>query len=90
MFFSDLEDGAGFQKRLDPIPAVFSADAGVFESTPRRLRIVRHPVDDDPAGPQLRGHVARTLGVGPDDGGVKTIFGVVGDSDRFIFRVVGE
>jgi hypothetical protein len=79
VFFSDLKDGAGFEKRLDPRLAVFSADAGVFEWTPRRLRIVRHAVDHDPAGPQLRGHAARVAKVCPDDGGVKTIFGVVGD-----------
>src|SRR5580704_15268135 len=36
-FPSRLGDGAGFEKRLDPVPAIFSADAGVFESTPGSL-----------------------------------------------------
>jgi hypothetical protein len=30
-----------------------------LEAAPRRLGIVRHAVDHDPPGPQLRGHVAR-------------------------------
>jgi hypothetical protein len=44
---------------LDPEGAVFAADPRIFEAAPRRLRIVRHAVDHDPAGPQLRGHEAR-------------------------------
>src|ERR1700722_1045827 len=88
--FSGLEDGAGFEKRLEPVPAIFSAYAGVFESTPGRLWIVRHAVDHDAARPQLRGHAARTAKVGPDDGGVKTIFGVVGDRYRFVLGLVGD
>jgi hypothetical protein len=51
MFLSGLQDGAGFDERLDAVPAIFPANARVFESTPRRLRIVRHAVDHDPAGP---------------------------------------
>ena len=62
-----LKDGAGFEKRLDPVPAVFAADAGVFESAPGCLRIVRHAVDHDATGPYLRGHAAGALDVGPED-----------------------
>ena len=40
-----LENGAGFEKRLDPVSAIFTADPGVFESSPGCLRIVRHAVD---------------------------------------------
>ena len=85
-----LEDGPGFEKRLDPVPAIFAADAGVFESAPGRLRIVRHAVDHDAAGPYLRGHATRALEVGPEDGGVETIFRVVGDPDRVVLGVVSD
>src|ERR1700733_4348642 len=74
---SDLEDGTSFEKRLDPIPAVFAADPGVFESTPGGLRIVSHAIDHDAPGPNLRGNPARTLKVFSDDAGVKAISGVV-------------
>jgi len=47
-FLSGLEDGAGFEERLDPVPATFPADAGVFEATPGRLRIVGHAIEHDP------------------------------------------
>ena len=58
MFSSRSQDGATFEKRLDSIPAILSADAGILESAPGRLRIVRHAVDDDPPGPQLGSHAA--------------------------------
>ena len=48
-----LEYGAGFEKRLDPVLAIFTAEAGVFESAPGCLRIIRHAVDHDPPGPNL-------------------------------------
>jgi hypothetical protein len=48
-----LKNGPGFEKRLDPVLAIFTADAGVFESAPGRLRIVRHAVDHDAPGPYL-------------------------------------
>jgi hypothetical protein len=87
---SDLEDGTGFEKRLDPIPAVLAADPGVFESTPGGLRIVSHAIDHDAPGPNLRGNPARTLKVFSDDAGVKAISGVVGDPDRLFLGVVGR
>src|ERR1700740_110324 len=62
-----LEDGAGFAKRLRPVPAVSAPDAGVFESAPGRLRIVCHAVDHDAAGANLRGDAACTLEVSSDD-----------------------
>ena len=48
-----LKYGAGFEKRLDPVLAIFTAEAGVFKSAPGCLRIVRHAVDHDPPGPNL-------------------------------------
>jgi hypothetical protein len=48
-----LKYGAGFKKRLDPVLAIFTAEAGVFESAPGCLRIIRHAVDHDPPGPNL-------------------------------------
>jgi hypothetical protein len=54
-----LKDGAGFEKRLDPVSAIFTAPSGVFESSPGGLRIVCHVIDHDAAGPYLRGHSAR-------------------------------
>jgi hypothetical protein len=60
-FPSGLENGAGFDKGLDAIPAILPADARVFESTPGRLQIVRHAVDRDPTGSQLRAHCCNSL-----------------------------
>jgi len=45
--FSGLDDGPRFEKCLDPIPAVFAADAVVFESAPGSLRSVPDVVDYD-------------------------------------------
>ena len=73
-----------------PYRAIFTADAGIFEPAPGRLRIVRHAVDHDPAGPQPRGHASRAREVSTKDGGVKTISGVVGDSDRVFLGVIGD
>src|SRR4029077_20612508 len=53
-----------------------------------RLRIVRHAVNHNATGSQLRGNAARALKVGADNGGMKTIFRVVSDSDRIVLRVV--
>jgi hypothetical protein len=35
-----FEDGPGFEKRLDPVSAIFTADAGVFEEC--AMNIVRY------------------------------------------------
>ena len=48
-----LEYGAGFEKRLHPVSAIFTADAGVFESSPGCLGIICHAVDHDAPGPHL-------------------------------------
>ena len=48
-----LKYGAGFEKRLGPVLAIFTAEAGVFKSAPGCPRIVRHTVDHDPPGPNL-------------------------------------
>jgi hypothetical protein len=48
-----LKYGPGFEKRLDPVLAVFTAEAGILKSAPGCLRIVRHTVDHDPPGPNL-------------------------------------
>src|SRR5580693_1711504 len=84
------QDSPGFEKRFDPVSAVFAADAGVLESAPGRLRIIRHAVDHDAPGPYLRGHATRALEVGPKDGGVETIFRVVADLDRIVLGTIGD
>src|SRR5580693_5919109 len=89
-FSLNLQNGAGFDERLDPVLAVFPADAGVFEAAPGCLRIVRHAVDDDAAGSQLGGDAAGALEVGPEDGTVEAIPGVVGDPDGLLLRVVSN
>src|ERR1700733_2294790 len=48
-----LNDGSGFEKSFDPVSAVFAPAAGVFESSPRRVGIVRHSVDHHPSGSYL-------------------------------------
>jgi hypothetical protein len=40
-----LEDGSWFEKRLDSVSAILTADAGIFESASWSLRIIRHVVD---------------------------------------------
>src|ERR1700722_11461528 len=85
-----FKDGLWLKKRLDPVFAIFAADTGVLESAPGRLRIVDHVIDHDAADPQLRGHAACTLDVTPQDGGVETVLGVVGNADGFFLPVVGE
>src|SRR5438445_4067668 len=79
-----LKDGPGVDKRLVPVPPIFTADTGVFESSPGRLRIIRHAVDHDTPGPYLGGHATRALKVGPKDGAVEPIFRVIRDPDRLI------
>jgi hypothetical protein len=48
-----LKYGAGFEKRLSPVSGIFTADAGVFKSSPGCLRIIRHAIDHDAPGPNL-------------------------------------
>src|SRR5258708_37822985 len=60
-----LEDGARFEKRLDPERAEFAADAGMLESAPRSLLIIKHAVDRYTAGKDLRGDAARARPIGP-------------------------
>ena len=48
-----LENGSGFEVRLDPVLAILSASAGIFESSPGGLRIIRHVVDHDAPSPYL-------------------------------------
>src|ERR1700741_269217 len=85
-----LKDGLWLKKRLNAVFAIFAADTGVFESAPGCLRIVGHVIDHYAAGSQLRPHAACALDVSPQDGGVKTVFGVVGNADRFVLGVVGD
>src|ERR1700738_987568 len=85
-----LKDGPGFEKCLDPVPAIFAVDAGVFKTTPGRLWIIRHAVDHDAPGPYLRSHAPRALEVGAEDGGVETILRVVGDPDRLLLGVIRD
>src|SRR6201998_939958 len=74
-----LKNRFWLKKCLDSVFAIFAADAGGLKSAPRCLRIIRHVVDHDASGPYLRGHATRALKVCPKDGGVETIFGVVGN-----------
>src|SRR5579862_2478461 len=83
-----FEDRARLEKRVDAVGAVFAAKARELEPAPRRLRIVDHAVDHDPAGPNLRRHPARARQVSANDGAMKTVFGVVGDSDRVFVCVI--
>ena len=48
-----LKYGAGFEKRLDPVLAVFTAEAGILKSAPGCLRIVSHAIDHDAPGANL-------------------------------------
>src|SRR5260370_37921255 len=85
-----FEDSPGFEKRLDSVSAIFTADAGVFESSPGCLRIIRHTVDHDASGTYLRGYTTRAREVGPKDRGVETIFRIVGDPDRLVLGVISN
>src|SRR4029077_13011914 len=82
---SGLKNGTGFKKRLDPVPAIFTANAGVFESSPGRLRIVGHAIDQDTAGPHLGSYPSRARQVSAKDGAVKTVWGMFGDSHRVFY-----
>src|ERR1700735_513230 len=84
------ENRPRFEKRLDPVFAIFTADAGVFETSPGRLRIIGHIVDHHAPGPNLRSHAPSTLYTGPKGGRVETILGFVGDSDRLVLRVIAD
>jgi hypothetical protein len=48
-----LEDGPGFKEGFDSVSPIFPADAGVLESSPRRLRIIGHVVDYHAPGTYL-------------------------------------
>src|ERR1700733_11724455 len=63
-----LKDRLWLKEGLNPIFAIFAADAGVFESAPRCLRIVRHVIDHHAAGPQLRRYATYALEVSSHDG----------------------
>src|ERR1700722_8467474 len=83
-----LKNRFWLKKRLNPVFAIFAADTGVFESAPGCLGIVGHGIDHDATGSQLGGHSPCAIEVSPQDSGVETIFGVVGNADRFILGVV--
>src|ERR1700758_281552 len=85
-----FKDGLWLKKRLNAVFAIFAADTGVFESAPGRLRIVCHVIDHDAAGSQLKRNAACANDVTPQDGGVETVLGVVGNADGFFLRVVGD
>jgi hypothetical protein len=75
---------------LESENAEFAADARLLEPAPRGLRIVKHAVDRDAAGEDLRGHSPRTRQVGPAHEAVEAIVGVVGDPDGIVVRFVGD
>src|ERR1700674_3956422 len=85
-----LKNGAGFEKRLDPVSAIFTANPGVFESSPGGLRIIRHVVDHHASGSYLGGDTTCALDVGPKDRRVQTVLGVVRDPDRLLLGVIGD
>src|SRR6476646_9469510 len=83
-----FEDRSCLEKGADAVRSVFAANARELEPAPGCLGIVCHAVDHDSAGTQLRSHASRARWVGPEDGGVKTIIGVVCDSDRIFVGVI--
>src|ERR1700741_3637962 len=85
-----LKNRFWLKKRLNSVFAIFAADAGVLKSAPGCLGIVGHGIDHDATGSQLGGHAPCAIEVSPQDSGVETIFGVVGDADRFILGVVSD
>src|SRR5580704_1271198 len=85
-----FEDCPCFEKRLDSVSAIFTANTRVFESSPGCLRIISHIVDHDATRPYLRSHSTRAREVGPKDGCVKAIFRIVGDPDRFLLGVTRD
>src|ERR1700751_247153 len=85
-----LKNRFWLKKRLNSVFAIFAADAGVLKSAPGCLGIVGHGIDHDATGSQLRGHGPCAIEVRPQDSGVETIFGVVGNADRFILGVVSN
>src|ERR1700747_2127541 len=85
-----LKNRFWLKKRLNSVFAIFAADAGVLKSAPGCLGIVRHGIDHDATGSQLRRHAPCAIEVCPQDSRVETIFGVVGDADRFILGVVSN
>src|SRR5260370_41316906 len=65
-----FENCLRFEKRFDTVGAKFTANAGILESAKRRLLIVKHAVDRDATGLDLRRHPAslqRTQLTGLDD-----------------------
>src|SRR5580704_1961704 len=87
---ASLEDTFRFKKGLDSVPSVLPADARELEATPGRVRVIRHPVDDDAAGADLGGDATCPLQIGTEDGAVQPVPGVVGEADGFVVGVVRD
>src|SRR6201997_2869133 len=85
-----LKNRFWLKKRLNSVFAIFAADAGVLKSAPGCLGIVAHGIDHDATGSQLGGHAPCAIEVSPQDSRVETIFGVVGNADRFVLGVVSN
>src|SRR5580698_2774610 len=85
-----FKDRARLQKRVDAVSTVFPAKARELEPSPGRLRIVGHAVDHNSAGPYLRGYAFCARHVSTKHGGVKTVAGIVGDSDRVFVGVISN
>ncbi len=84
----NFQNRAGFEKCLHPVSSIFTADTRVFESSPGCLWIIRHAIDHHAPGSYLRGYATRAFEVGPEHGGVQTIFGIIGDADRLFLCVI--
>src|ERR1700746_4077309 len=85
-----FENCLRLEKRFDAVGAKFTANAGILESAERRLLIVKHAVDRDATGLDLRGHPAGALYVGPVHEGVEAEARVVGDPDRIFLGFIGN
>src|ERR1700745_460771 len=79
-----------FEKRFDTVGAKFTAYAGILEFAERRLLIVKHAVDRDATGLDLRRHPASALYVCPVHEGVEAEARVGGDPDRIFLGFVGN
>src|SRR6201998_4863571 len=85
-----FENCLRFEECLNPVLNVFPPNARVLEPTPRGLRVIRHVIDHDAPGSNLRGHEARTLQVSSEDGSMKAVLGIVSNPDRVIIGIVSD
>src|ERR1700746_158032 len=85
-----FENCLRFEKRFDTVGAKFTTNARLLEYAKWRLLIVKHAVDRDATGLDLRRHPAGALYVGPIHEGVEAEARVVGDPDRIFLGFIGN